>query len=94
MGVVAYTIFLIKIYLNGNRNNISNLSQNYYILCTTVTYLTLVFCQICNILSRRQPRQHIFNTYFWSNKKLIRSIILSIILMSILFYVPSIAQAV
>lgn len=54
------------------------LSHDLYQRATTLSYATIVFCQFINILSRRYSYDSIFNRNFWSNSKLLWSIVISI----------------
>jgi len=53
-------------------------------------YMSIIFCQFINILSRRTERT-IFRPYLFKNKQLWGSFALSIIAISLLVYVPAIA---
>ncbi len=55
---------------------------------TTITYLTIVFCQFANIMSRRYEFETIFNRNFFTNKKILASIALSIVLVIMAINVP------
>jgi Ca2+-transporting ATPase len=65
-------------------------TQNHalYPRATTITYLTIIICQLLNILSRRYKFTSLFNENFFSNKKMIYSIIISIVLVLSVVYVP------
>ncbi|GAB6137466.1 cation-translocating P-type ATPase [Halanaerobaculum tunisiense] len=54
----------------------------------TITYLTIVICQLLNILSRRYKFTSLFNENFFSNKKMLYSIIISLGLVLSVVYVP------
>ena len=55
---------------------------------TTVTYLTIAFCQYVNILSHRFEAVSLFNRNFFSNRILLGSIALSIGLILVVVYTP------
>ncbi len=59
-----------------------------YAQATTVTYLTIGFCQFVNILSRRYEKTSIFNINFFSNRILLLSILGSIVLILLAIYLP------
>ncbi len=84
MGLMAYINF--SFYANG----IPNLTAEHslYPRATTVTYLTIVICQLINIMSRRYKFTSIFNINFFSNRKMIYSLIISITLVLFVVYTP------
>jgi Ca2+-transporting ATPase len=59
-----------------------------YAQATTVTYLTIAFCQFANIMSRRYEKDSIFRGNFFSNLILLLSIFGSIVLILIAVYLP------
>ncbi|MFO7819764.1 MAG: cation-transporting P-type ATPase, partial [Halanaerobacter sp.] len=63
-------------------------SHHLYPRATTITYLTIVVCQLINILSRRYERSSLFNKNLFSNTKMIYSIVLSIGLVLAVVYIP------
>jgi Ca2+-transporting ATPase len=66
----------------GTENTLS------YARATTLSYLTIAYCQFANILSRRHEYFSIFNRYFWTNKILLWSIVASIGLVFLGVYGP------
>ncbi len=63
-----------------------------YAQATTVTYLTIGFCQFVNILSRRYEKESVFNGNFFSNKILLLSILGSIVLILLAIYLPGVSE--
>ncbi|MGM0405345.1 MAG: cation-translocating P-type ATPase [Thermoplasmatota archaeon] len=63
-----------------------------YAAATTVSYLTLVYCQFANIMSRRYEYESIFNKNFFSNKIILYSIVISIGLVFLGVYGPYISD--
>ncbi len=59
-----------------------------YPRATTVTYATIAVCQFINILSRRYTYETFFSRTIMTNKKLLLSILLSIIMVLLVIYVP------
>ncbi|MFP4016385.1 MAG: cation-translocating P-type ATPase [Halanaerobiales bacterium] len=57
-----------------------------YPRATTVTYLTIVVCQFVNIMSRRYRFTSIFNSNFFSNRKMLFSLAISIALVLLVIY--------
>ncbi len=65
-----------------------NSGHPLYPRATTVAYLTIVFSQLLNIMSRRYELTSIFNKNFFSNKKMLYSIAISIVLVLLVVYIP------
>jgi Ca2+-transporting ATPase len=59
-----------------------------YAQATTVTYLTIGFCQFVNILSRRYEKESLLNRNFFSNRIILLSILGSIALILLAIYLP------
>ena len=59
---------------------------------TAITYLTIVFCQFVNILSRRYEYSSLFNLNIFTNRILLGSIAFSILMVSIGIYGPIISD--
>lgn len=73
-------------------NNIVGFSGThiFYPRATTIAYLTIVLCQFINIMSRRYELISIFNGNFFNNRKILYSILFSIIMVLIVIYIPGI----
>ncbi len=82
LAFINYGLFIKDIGTKVTENH------SLYPRATTITYLTIVVCQILNILSRRYNFTTLFNKNIFSNKKMIYSIMLSIILVLIVVYTP------
>lgn len=93
MWLIPYLMFLAHIWLTNGAFSRTWLIWKPYTIAATVSYITILFCQYANILSRREER-NIFNTYFFSNKKLLRAMIISLIMVSCIIYIPVIANAI
>ncbi len=63
----------------------------HYAKATTISYLTLAYCQFANIMSRRYEYDSIFSKNFFSNKIIVYSIIASIGLVFLGVYGPYIS---
>ncbi len=63
----------------------------HYAKATTITYLTIAYCQFANIMSRRYEYESIFNKNFFSNRIILYSILLSIGLIFLGVYGPVIS---
>ena len=64
----------------------------HYARATTLSYLTIAFCQFANVLSRRNDYTSVFNRNFFSNKILLWSIVASIGLILLAIYVPFLSR--
>lgn len=64
----------------------------FYAGATTMTYLTIAYCQFMNILSRRYDHTTIFSRNFFSNRILLGSIVASIGLVFLGVYGPGISD--
>ncbi len=87
MGGLAFINY--GIFVNSIKAEFTK-SHSLYPRSTTITYLTIVICQFINILSRRYKYTSIFNKNLFSNRKMIYSIIISIILVLSVIYIPAI----
>ncbi len=63
-----------------------------YAKATTISYLTIAYCQFFNILSRRYEYQSLFNRNFFSNKIILYSIVVSIGMVFLGVYGPFISD--
>ncbi|MFP4662679.1 MAG: cation-translocating P-type ATPase [Halanaerobiales bacterium] len=82
IGLLAFINF--SFFTGGNFNAESPI----YARATTVTYLTIVICQFVNIMSRRYRFTSIFNSNFFNNRKILYSLLISIVLVLIAIYTP------
>ena len=82
LGFLNYAIFV-----NGIGEGFTN-THSLYPRATTIAYLTIVFSQFINILSRRYEIRSIFNKNLFNNKKMLYSIGLSITMVLIVIYTP------
>lgn len=77
MGVLAYINFSIFISKNGVNEVIPG--SILYRQATTISFLTIIVTQWINIMSRRYDVISIFNKNFFSNKKMLNAVLISII---------------
>ncbi len=80
MGFAAYGAFLAEYFHNHHLSN-------HYEKATTVTYVSILFGQIANILSRR-TKGSVWSKYLFSNLYLWGAIALSMVFMLLIVYVP------
>jgi len=93
MGGIGYANFLFLFY----RENVSPIgiaSDNlFYMRATTLTYITIVFVQWANIMSRRAGgREFVLSSYLWSNKRLLLGFGISLFFLLNIVYNPFISQ--
>lgn len=90
MGVLAYGSYLFFAYRNGVApNELSN--SGIYFSAVTLTYVTIVLCQLVNILIRRS-RRFTISSYLFTNKHLWFAIALSAICVLAIVYIPVVQQ--
>ncbi len=86
MGGLAYLNYLLFIKRSGGS---ISASTQLYAQATSLTYLTLVFCQYVNVFSRRTaPNETIFTRYFFSNPQLLLAIGFSLFCVVNIIYNP------
>ncbi|MCF8002364.1 MAG: cation-translocating P-type ATPase, partial [Halanaerobiales bacterium] len=92
-GLLMGGLAFLNFYLFNNRMGI-NITENHqlYPRATTITYLVIAFTQLTNIISRRYSKVTIFNKNFFSNKKMLYSLIISVLMIVVAIYTPFINQ--
>ena len=75
MGALGFVNFVVFMERTGAELTITH---GLYSRATTLSYATIVFCQFANILSRRYTYDSFFNSNFWSNTKILWSVVISI----------------
>ncbi|MEC9490166.1 MAG: cation-transporting P-type ATPase [Halanaerobiales bacterium] len=85
MGGLAFTNFYL--FINGQADAVREGTQ-LYARGTTISFLTIAFLQWVNIMSRRYEYESIFNKNFFSNTKMIYSILISIAVVLLVIYSP------
>ncbi|MBN2059391.1 MAG: cation-translocating P-type ATPase [Deltaproteobacteria bacterium] len=88
MGVLAFSNFALFMERQGTIFTTDNFNPLLYARGTTITYLTIAFCQFINILSHRFEHASIFNRNFFSNPILLLSIAGSILLILSVIHTP------
>ena len=81
MGLASFGAFLITYF-----NNVHN--SNHYEKAITVTFISIIFSQYANLLSRRTYGPAL-GKYFLSNKKLLSAFLFSISCILLIVYVPT-----
>jgi Ca2+-transporting ATPase len=85
MGALAFANFGLFMQRMGVE---LTMGHDLFQRATTLSYATIVFCQFINILSRRYSYDSLFNINFWSNRKLLWSIVISIGFTLVAIYTP------
>ncbi|MFW5686591.1 MAG: cation-translocating P-type ATPase [Halanaerobium sp.] len=85
MGGLAFINFYL--FINEQTAAVREGTQ-LYARGTTISFLTIAFSQWVNIMSRRYEYKSIFNKNFFSNTKMIYSIIISIGMVLVVIYSP------
>jgi len=85
MGALGFANFVMFMERTGAE---LTMTHDLYPQATTLSYATIVFCQFANILSRRYTYDSFFNSSFWSNKKILWSIVISIGFTMTAIYTP------
>jgi Ca2+-transporting ATPase len=77
---------------NGVTFTVDNTDTILYARATTISYLTIAYCQFFNVMSRRFERETLFTRNFWTNKTILWSIVISIAMTTLAVYGPFIHQ--
>ncbi|SFL68635.1 cation-translocating P-type ATPase [Halanaerobium salsuginis] len=85
MGSLAFTNFYLFI---NDQTQLVEAGSQLYSRATTISFLTIAFSQWVNIMSRRYELTSIFNSNFFSNQKMIYSILISIAMVLLIIYTP------
>ncbi|MBU8922423.1 MAG: cation-translocating P-type ATPase [Bacteroidales bacterium] len=92
IGGLSFANYALFMYRSGTVFSLEPADPLLYSTATTVTYVTIAFCQFVNILSRRNDRNSIFHRGFFSNRILHLSITGSIVLVLSAIYLPFISR--
>jgi Ca2+-transporting ATPase len=85
MGALGFINFGIFIQRTGTE---LDMAHALYPRATTLSYATIVCCQLVNVLARRYNYDSLFNRNFWSNKTILWSIVISIGFTMTAIYTP------
>ncbi|MCK4351260.1 MAG: cation-transporting P-type ATPase, partial [Candidatus Krumholzibacteria bacterium] len=88
IGGLAFLNYALFMSRSGTTFTVEAADPLLYARATTISYLTIAFCQFANILSRRYEYDSILSRNFFSNRILLLSIAGSIFLMLIVIYTP------
>ncbi len=92
IGGLAFANYAMFMFREGIRITVENTDPILHARATTITYLTIAYCQFANILSRRYEDTSVFNKNFWTNRILLLSILGSAVLILIGIYGPYISD--
>lgn len=88
IGVLAFANFVFFMFREGVTLTVGMTESIHYLRATTLTYMTIAFCQFANVISRRYDYVTAFNMNFFGNRTLLWSILASIGLIMLAVYVP------
>ncbi len=92
IGALAFTNFALFMLRNSVTLSVGTEHTMLYAKATTLSYLTIAYCQFSNVLSRRFEQASIFSKNFWTNKILLWSIVGSMGMIFIAVYGPTIHE--
>ncbi len=92
IGLLAFLNFAFFMSRQGVVISSDMMGSPLFGRATAITYLTIVFCQFVNILSRRYEYSSLFNLNVFTNRILLGSIAFSILMVSIGIYGPIISD--
>lgn len=90
IGILAFGNFAFYMSRNGIALSTDAMGTLDFAKATTLTYLTIAYCQFVNIMSRREELNSIFSRDFFTNRILLGSIGFSIFMVFIGTTVPAI----
>jgi Ca2+-transporting ATPase len=92
IGVLAFLNYRFFMHRAGEVLRVGMEGSALYAKATTLTYLTIAYCQFFNILSRRYEYTSLFNRNILTNKILLGSVFVSIGLVFLGVYGPFISD--
>lgn len=92
-GGLIGTFALLNFLLFFNRHDVNALEASAAVIAsaTTMTYVTIVFCQLLNIMQRRSIHGF-FSRYQFHNRQFWGALLLSAIIVCSIVYVPAVSQ--
>ncbi|MBN2566421.1 MAG: HAD-IC family P-type ATPase, partial [Candidatus Eisenbacteria bacterium] len=88
IGTLSFINFALFMWRSGVTFTVDHTDTLLYARATTISYLTIAYCQFFNVLSRRFERETVFTRNFWTNKTLLWSIVVSIGMTTLAVYGP------
>jgi Ca2+-transporting ATPase len=92
IGTLAFANFVLYMLREGVTLTTDTVGSVHYARATTLSYLTIAYCQFANILSRRFDYVTVFNRNLLTNKILLGSIGASIVLVFVGVYGPYVSD--
>lgn len=89
IGILAFANFGLFMVREGLTITMDMLRSPAFARASTLSYLTIAFCQFVNILSRRYEDRSLFDSSFFTNRVLLGSIAVSITLILFAVYWPA-----
>jgi Ca2+-transporting ATPase len=90
IGILAFGNFALYMSRNGITLSTDAMGTPDFAKATTLTYMTVAYCQFVNIMSRREELNSIFSRDFFTNRILLGSIGFSIFMVFIGTTVPAV----
>ena len=88
IGVLSFANYALFMHRSGVTLSVDSADPVLYARATTISYLTIAFCQFANILSRRYEHTSLLNANFFSNRILLFSILGSVGLIAVAIHAP------
>lgn len=92
IGVLAFANFGLFMFREGVVLSPDMMKSALFARATAITYLTIVYCQFVNILSRRYEYTSLFDRNIFTNRILLGSIVLSVVMVFTGIYGPFISD--
>ncbi len=90
IGGLAFMNFVLFFWRNGLSARGASMNTSFYMQATALTYLTIVLCQMLNILQRRS-QNGLFTRYQFHNKQLWIAMLFSLFCVGNIIYNPAVA---
>jgi Ca2+-transporting ATPase len=91
IGALAFANFGLFMVREGLTITMEMLRSPDFARASTLSYLTIAFCQFVNIMSRRYEDRSLFDATFFSNRILLGSLAFSITLILLVVYWPALS---
>lgn len=92
VAILSYLNFFSVFFRTGANPSAILPADPIYMRATTLTFVTIVFSQWLNILSRRAGDESVLTPYLWSNKRLFAAYGISLFLILNVVYNPYVAK--
>jgi Ca2+-transporting ATPase len=92
IGGLAFANFFLFMIREGITLTVDSVNTAPYFIATSLSYSTIVFAQYVNILERRFERRTLFSRNFFSNRIVLVSILISMVLVAGALYGPYVSD--